>query len=74
MFFSMQIMKKLSAFTIISKLEELGRSLIYTKTKNDPKTLLYSTRTVIGKRLEETKSKKKSNQIFIILDIVPVKV
>ena len=43
-----------SACRIISKLQKLGRSLMYTKNKNDPKTLHYGTPMVIGKRLDET--------------------
>ena len=47
-------MTESSANKIISKLQELGRSLVYTKNKNVLKTLSCGHLMVISKRSKET--------------------
>ena len=58
MFFSLKIMTELSAHKIISKLQELRKSLIYSKNKNGHKTLPCGTPISVGKRF-------KKNQFII---------
>ena len=62
MFFLLKIMTELSAHKIISKLQELRKSLIYSKNKNGHKTLPCGTPISVGKRL------KKTNSLLIILN------